>query len=84
MGGWGWGGENLGGFCDLRARKLGVDRVLCEDQSGDRDFDAEALLVTGWAELGPASHLSARQFLLALFLAICQAVAPNPGCAPAN
>jgi hypothetical protein len=45
IGGWGWGGENLGGFCDLRAQRgPGVDRVLCEDQSGDRDFAAKALL----------------------------------------
>jgi hypothetical protein len=41
----GWGGENLGGFCDLRAQRgPGVDRVLCEDQSGDRDFPAKNLL----------------------------------------
>lgn len=49
------GGENLGGFCDLRAQRgPGVDRVLCEDQSGDGDFRGQSLFVTG---PGAASHM---------------------------
>lgn len=49
------GGENLGGFCDLRAQRgPGVDRVLCEDQSGDRDFRGQSPFVTG---PGTASHM---------------------------
>ena len=53
------GGENLEGFCDFVARaKLGVDRVLCEAQSGEVTLRPEPFC--HWTGCKPASHTSCR------------------------